>query len=115
MKKILDNVKQFYKVKVIDDNTIHILTPFLMKDTDQTYPICLKKIQKKYLLNDAGILIDFMNEYEIEIDNDKMMALLDEYSKLLIDDNNVVIYETHPDTFVFDLASFIQIITRIIN
>jgi len=113
MKDIVNNLQNFLDFKVIDKENIFVISPFCLRDTDTMYPINIKKIDDKYIIHDGGSLIIFLNENDLIIDKINIQNLLREYPNFQITDNNELVYSTTKDTICFDIAKYIQIITKI--
>lgn len=115
MKNIISNVKHFYDIEIIDDENIAIISPFFMLDTNDSYPINVKKIGKEYIIHDGGAIIQFINENDFTLDRTNLSDLLNEYENVKIEDDSVITYQTTKNTFDFDLAKYIQFLTKLLG
>ena len=55
----------------------------------------------------------FLNEYDLIIDRENILKLINENKNLKISETNEIIYFSNEKTFELDLAKYIQIISKI--
>jgi len=60
-------------------------------------------------------IIHFINEYNLEIDNNKLNNLLNEFSDIKIDEDSVITCTTNLNNFNINLAKYIQFITNLVS
>lgn len=115
MKKILNNLNEFFKIIEIDSNNIVIHTHFFMLDTNYTYTINLKKENEKYIIHDGSSIIQFLNEFDYDLSNLNINELLEEYNNIFIEDNKIIACETNLENLNNDLANMIQFLMSLLN
>lgn len=114
MKKIVNNLNQFFEVEEIDSNNIVIYTPFFMLDTNNTYTLNIKKENDKYFIHDGASIIQFINEFNYDLSNLNLQYLLNEYEDIYIEDNKVIVCETDLESLNFNIAKFIQFLNNLL-
>lgn len=115
MKNLIDNLKNFYVVEKINDESFSILTPFYLLDTNNTYSINVIKENDKYIIHDGSSIVQFINDNELQIDMSTLQKLLKEFPNIQIVDDSVITVETDEEHFNFDLAKYIQFITKFLS
>lgn len=113
MTNLINNLEKFFSVTVLDEDNIKVFSPFYLRDTDEQYPINIKKLDDEFIIHDGGSLVIFLNENDLIIDKSNIENLLREYPNFKITDDNELLYLTDEETINSDIAKFIQIITKI--
>ena len=115
MKNLINNLKNFFTVDEIDENNFSIIAPFFLLDTNEVYPINVKINDDEVIIHDGSTIVQFINDNDLQIDMQVLQKLLKEFKNIQIVDDCVITMETDEEHFNFDLAKYIQFITKFLG